>query len=167
MAMAAGIGLWSAGSTRPICPTRTPVWLVLSLPLATRKRHGKKPFPLVTYRRRGNLRWSKGGFLLFTKGKTRSGAGVRGSRQEDENEGRKKKQTQKTPTPLFWRANRTWDPEPWRPAAETRTAGPGEHASEPPRFRRSVAKPGTGLRDREKGAGGGRRKKKKKPRALH
>ncbi|KAJ1205006.1 hypothetical protein NDU88_000441 [Pleurodeles waltl] len=59
---------------------------------------------------------------------------------------------------LFGRANRRWDPERWRPVAETRTAGPAEHASEPPRFRRSVANPGTGVRDGEKG--GGRRQVK-------
>ncbi|KAJ1115316.1 hypothetical protein NDU88_003541 [Pleurodeles waltl] len=48
------------------------------------------------------------------------------------------------PKPLFGRADRRWDPERWRPVAETRTAGPGEHTSELPRFRRSVANPGQG-----------------------
>ncbi|KAJ1182809.1 hypothetical protein NDU88_007986 [Pleurodeles waltl] len=64
------------------------------------------------------------------------------------------------PKPLFGRGDRRWDSERWRPITETRTAGPGEHTSEPPRFRRSVANPGTGVRDGEKGAGGGRRRVK-------
>ncbi|KAJ1112129.1 hypothetical protein NDU88_000397 [Pleurodeles waltl] len=55
----------------------------------------------------------------------------------------------KTPQPLFRRADRRWEPERWRPVAETRTAGPGEHTSEPPHFRRSVANPGTGVLDGE------------------
>ncbi|KAJ1155403.1 hypothetical protein NDU88_008133 [Pleurodeles waltl] len=45
----------------------------------------------------------------------------------------------KTPKPHFGRADRRWDPEQWRPITGTRTAGPGEHTSEPPRFRRSMA----------------------------
>ncbi|KAJ1187035.1 hypothetical protein NDU88_003814 [Pleurodeles waltl] len=42
---------------------------------------------------------------------------------------------------------------------------PGSTRVSPPRFRRSVAKPGMGFRDRGKGAGGGRRREK--PRAQH
>ncbi|KAJ1157317.1 hypothetical protein NDU88_010031 [Pleurodeles waltl] len=42
---------------------------------------------------------------------------------------------------------------------------PGSTRVRPPRFRRRVAKPGTGFQDREKGAGGGRRREK--PRAQH
>ncbi|KAJ1181943.1 hypothetical protein NDU88_007142 [Pleurodeles waltl] len=138
-------------------PTRTPVRLVLSLPLAARKRPGEKPFPLAPCRSRGNLTRSKGGFLPFTRRKKGSGAGDRGSRREDENEERRKQKIQKTPKLLFWRTNLSWDPEPWRPVAETRTAGPGEHTSEPPRFWRSVAKPGTGQGERS-----GRREEKGK-----
>ncbi|KAJ1153360.1 hypothetical protein NDU88_006121 [Pleurodeles waltl] len=65
----------------------------------------------------------------------------RRSQQEEKNEGPQRTLTRRTPKLLFGRANRSWNPEPWRPVAETRIAGPGEQASEPPCFRRSVAHP--------------------------
>ncbi|KAJ1203124.1 hypothetical protein NDU88_006918 [Pleurodeles waltl] len=47
-----------------------------------------------------------------------------------------------TRKPLSRRADRHWGTERRSPVAETRTAGPGKHMIEPPRFRRSVATPG-------------------------
>ncbi|KAJ1158277.1 hypothetical protein NDU88_010970 [Pleurodeles waltl] len=49
---------------------------------------------------------------------------------------------QNTPTPLCRGVDRRLDPGRRRSRVETKTAGPGEHTSEPPRFRRSVAQPG-------------------------
>ncbi|KAJ1164695.1 hypothetical protein NDU88_005129 [Pleurodeles waltl] len=70
------------------------------------------------------------------------GVGVLRSRQETRNGSLRRTLPQKTPKLLCGRADRRWDPERWRSGTETRTAGPGEHMSEPRRFRRSVAKPG-------------------------
>ncbi|KAJ1164382.1 hypothetical protein NDU88_004822 [Pleurodeles waltl] len=65
---------------------------------------------------------------------------------------------QKTRKPLFGRVDRRRNSERRSPVENPKTAGPGEPMNEPPRFRRSVAAPGTEERngerkEREVGAG--------------
>ncbi|KAJ1163196.1 hypothetical protein NDU88_003659 [Pleurodeles waltl] len=59
------------------------------------------------------------------------GAGRRTKGRATEDDGRRTKKIRKMPGLLFKRADRSRNQDPCGPDAEMRTAGPGEHTSEP------------------------------------